>query len=108
MARAKRNFGCVQVDTSRSRTTITLERTFRGNRFDPRFRNQIIGAVDNFILVNMFEQVGTNFGTFASQFTSANQLALVRKRRLLLEALKGDVSDQCFQFQLNDDLIQDC
>ena len=108
MARTKRNFGCVQVDTDRNSTNIVLERTFPGNRFDPRFRQTVITAVDHFTVINTFERVGTSFGTFVGQFTSANQVALVRKRRLLLEAMKGDVSDQCFPFQLNDDLIQDC
>jgi len=108
MARAKRNFGCIQVDTDRNRTTIVLERTFRGNRFDRRFRNTVVAAVDNFTVVQAFERVGTNFGVHASQFTSQNQIDLVRKRRLLLEAMKGDVSGQCFPFQLNEDLIQDC
>lgn len=108
MARTKRNFGCIQVDTNRNKTTIFLERTFRGNRFDPRFTNTVIAAVDNFLVEEEFSRVGTNFITFASQFTSATNIAIVRKRRILLEARKGNVSDQCFQFNLNEDLIQDC
>jgi len=108
MARPKRNTGCVQVDTTRNRSTFVIERTFRGNRFDTRFRNQVIAAVDNFTVTNVIERVGTNFLPFASTLATETSLEVTRKRRLLLEAMKGDVSDVCFTFQLKDSLIPDC
>ena len=103
------NRGCIQTDKNKNRSFVTIERVFAANQFDPRFLNSVISKTNQKVdIVKTFDRIGTNQEVFLSKFTTQEQLALVRKRRIALEALKGDVSDVCFSFDLKQSLIPPC
>jgi hypothetical protein len=95
------DIGCVQVQTTTGYTV-----------FQTRRRNAWVMS-ENLVLKQTFpvetdvpierttatQRLGRNWPAYIDNFTTDTEA--VQKRHLLVEQLRGDASDQCFNFRLN-------
>jgi hypothetical protein len=99
------DYGCVNVQQFDGYTVFRFRTwdVYQNSSTEFLQRSLPIQTGDTVETVQVTQRVGTDWPDYVSQAGLATppEIDFVRKRKLAIEQLTGDVSDRCFNFRLN-------